>query len=116
AIHRADRDVGGTAPVLVVLDPAPGERLLRDILAVDIGLDADDPGAGMHELVPAAMLRQEYVVAVFSREVVASVELHAERRHVRPDIQRRRRELAALVAHGVFRIRNVTLVAVRGGE
>ena len=30
-----------------------------------------------------------------------------------PDIQCRRGELVALVAHGVFRVRNVTLVAVR---
>src|ERR1700721_2697758 len=42
AIHRADHHVRRAAPVLVVLDPTPGERLLRNVLAVRIGLDADD--------------------------------------------------------------------------
>src|SRR5208337_4900820 len=83
AIHRVDRHIGRAAPVLVVLDPAPGEGLLRDVLAIRVGLDADDPGAGVPELVPAAVLGEEDVVLELSREVVPGVELHPERRHVR---------------------------------
>ena len=32
AIHRVDRHIARATPVLVVLDPTPGERLLRDVL------------------------------------------------------------------------------------
>src|SRR3984957_602784 len=81
AIHRVDRHVSRAAPVLVVLDPTPSERLLRDVLAIRVGLDADDPGAGVHDLVPAAMLGEEDVVLELSREVVPGVELHPKRRH-----------------------------------
>src|ERR1700733_3681256 len=111
-IHRADRHISGAAPVLVVLDPTPRERLLRDVLAIRVGLDADNLGPSVHKLVPAAVLGEEDVVPVLSRETVPGVELHAQHPHVRPDVQGRRCELAALVAHGVFRIRNVALVTI----
>src|SRR5262249_40744390 len=44
---------------------------------------------------------------------IAGIELHAERRDVRAKLERRRRELRALVAHRELRIRNVALVAIR---
>src|ERR1700722_18289196 len=112
AIHRADRHIGRAAPVLVVLDPTPRERLLRSVLAIRIGLDAENSAPSVCELVPAPVLGEEDVVPVLRREAVPGIELHPEHPQVRSDVQNRRGELAALVAHGVFRIRNVTLVTV----
>ncbi|MGY4432102.1 hypothetical protein ACVWWO_004579 [Bradyrhizobium sp. F1.13.1] len=49
---------------------------------------------------------------VLGRELVAGIELHAERSDVSTEVQHRRRELGAFVAHRELGIRQVTLVAV----
>lgn len=49
--------------------------------------------------IPGAMLGDQNVVLVLGGELVAGIELHAERSDVGAEIQHGRRELGAFVAH-----------------
>src|SRR5579859_7887353 len=106
--------VRGTPEVfLVTVDPAGGKNLLlHDTLAVLVEDDADDAAALIFVPVPGAVLGDEDVVLVLGPELVAGVEFHAERRHVRAQLGRGRRELRALVSHGVDGIGDIPLVAI----
>ena len=59
------------------------------------------------------MFGDEDVVLVLGRKLAAGVELHPQRRHMRAEVQHRRRELRALVTHCEFRIFHVALMAMR---
>src|ERR1700761_276254 len=101
-------DVVGTAQeVLVALDPAIGKDLLLGILAVGIGRDANDASALILMPIPRAVFGDQDRVLVLGRELVAGIELHAERSDVRTEIEHGRRELRALVTHRELRIRHV---------
>src|SRR6185437_12561919 len=102
--------------LLTVEEAALREHRLLRVLAVRPDRDEDDAIAVLLVTVPRAVLGDEDAVLVLGRELVAGVELHAERRHVRSELDHRRRELGALVAHGELRIRRVALVAVRVAE
>ena len=66
--------------------------------------------------IPRAMLGDQDRVLVFRRKLIAGVELHAERGHVRTEVENRRRELRALMSHREFVIRRVALMAMRIAE
>src|SRR6185437_8436192 len=106
-------DVVRTAEIaLVALDPAGSEHFLLGILAVGSDVDAHDAAALVLVAIPGAVLSDQDRVLVLGGELVAGIELHAERSHVRAELEDRRGELRALVTHGEFRIGNVALVAI----
>src|SRR5882724_5384014 len=106
-------DVGRPAQItLVAFDPARGKDLLLGILAVRIGDYALDPRALIFVPIPGAMFGDEDVVLVLCRELIAGIELHAERSHMRAEVKNRRGELRTFVTHREFRIGQVALVAV----
>src|SRR5215470_3216163 len=87
-------DIRRTAEIaLVTLDPAGGEDLLLGILAVRPDDHALDARALVLVAIPRAVLGDEDIVLVVGREHVAGVELHAERRDMRAELDDRRREL-----------------------
>src|SRR6516162_7352208 len=106
------------APVIFALrvDPTRGENILLGVLAVWIDRDANDATTLELVTVPRTVLGDEDIVLVFRRELVASVELHAKRSHMRAKLIGRGRELRTLVPHGEFRIRNIALMAIRIAE
>ena len=77
---------------------------------------AHQPGALELMTIPGAVLGEDDVVLIVGRELVAGIELHAQRSDMRAELERRRRKLGALVSHGEFRVRNVALVAIRIAE
>src|SRR5262249_6284541 len=87
-------------------------HLLLGVLAGRIDRYEDDPIAVLLGPVPRAVLGEEDAVLVLGREHVAGVELHAERRDVRAELDHGRGELGALVAHTELGIGDVALVAV----
>src|SRR5258707_11040420 len=106
-------DVGGTAEIaLVAFEPAGGEDFLLGVLAVGPDDHALDARALVLMPVPGAVFGDEDVVLVLGGELIAGVELHAERRHMRAEIEDGRGELRALVTHREFRIRQIALVAI----
>ncbi len=66
--------------------------------------------------VPRAAHRDEDVVLVLGREHLARVEAHADRRDVRAELERRRRELLARAVLAELGIERVALVAVGVAE
>src|ERR1041385_7692907 len=118
--HRAvfrQHDVGGTAEIaLIALEPAFRKDLLLRVLTVGTDDDALDPRALVFMPVPGAVLGDEDVVLVLGGELIAGIELHAERRDMGAEVQHRRGELRALMPHREFRIRQVALVAIRIAE
>src|SRR4029077_7258101 len=78
---------------LFTLEPAGGEYFLLSILAVRIRGHAHDPRALVLMPVPGAVFGDEDVVLVLGGELIAGVELHAERCHMRPEIEHGWREL-----------------------
>src|SRR5882757_9127 len=114
--HRAvlgEHDVGRTAEIaLIAFEPAGGKDLLLGVLAVGTDDHALDACALVLVPVPGAMLGDEDVVLVLGGELVAGIELHAERRHMGAELGDRWRELRALVTHRKLRIRHIALVAI----
>src|SRR5439155_4194076 len=93
-------DVGGLAEIaLIAFEPAGSEDFLLGILAVGTDDHALDPGALVLMPVPGAVFGDEDVVLVLRRKLIAGIELHAERRHVRAELDDGWRELRALVTH-----------------
>src|SRR6266403_2878391 len=89
-----EHDVGRSAEIaLIAFDPAGRKDLLLGVLAVWTDDHALDAGALVFMPVPGAMLGNEDVVLVLGGELVAGIELHAERRHMGAQIGDRRREL-----------------------
>src|SRR6476620_6223320 len=108
-----EHDVGRTAEIaLIAFEPAGGKDLLLGVLAVGADDHALDAGALVFMPIPGAVFGDEDVVLVLGGKLVAGIELHAERGHMRAEIGYRRRELRALVTHREFRIRHVALVAI----
>ncbi len=67
----------------ITLEPAGRKDLRLGVLAVGIDDHALDPRALILVPVPGAVLGDQDVVLVLSGELIAGIELHAERRHVR---------------------------------
>src|SRR3954453_24089470 len=87
-------DVVGTAEIaLVALDPSGGEHLLLGVLAVWTDDHAHEAAALRVVTIPAAVLGDQDVVLVLGRELLAGIELHAERSDVSADVPHGRREL-----------------------
>src|SRR5262249_44619621 len=108
-----DDDVVGTAEIaLITLDPAFRKDLLLGVLAVRPDDHTLDPCALVFMPVPGAVFGDQDVVLVLGGELVAGIELHAERCDMGAELGGRSRELLALVPHREFRIGQVTLVAV----
>src|SRR6201988_2251808 len=108
-----DHDIRRAAEItLITLDPAFRKDLLLSVLAVRPDDHALDTRALILGPVPGAVLSDQDVVLVLGRELVASIELHAERRDMGAELGGRGRELLALVPHREFRIGHVTLMAV----
>src|SRR3984957_324918 len=106
-------DIVGPAEIaLVAFDPAGSEHFLLGILAIRADDYAHDPSALILMPVPGAVFGDQDVVLVVGGKLVAGVELHAERSHVRAEIEHRRGEFRALVTHRKLRVRRVALVAV----
>src|SRR3954463_8825462 len=81
-------DVGGTAEIaLIAFEPAGGKDLLLGVLAVGIDDHALDAGALVFMPIPRAVFGNEDVVLVLGGELIAGIELHAERRHMRAEIE-----------------------------
>src|ERR1700716_1170817 len=100
-------DVGRTAEIaLIAFEPAGGKDLLLGVLAVGTDDHALDAGALVFMPIPGAVFGNEDVVLVLGGELVAGIELHAERRHMRAELGDWRGELPALVTHRKFRIRH----------
>src|SRR5258705_1245171 len=116
--HRAilgENDVGRTAEIiLVALKPARCEDFLLGILAVGIDDHALDPRTLIFVPVPGPVFGDEDVVLVLGGELVAGIELHAERSDVGAEIEHRRGEFRTLVDHRKTRIGSVALGAIRG--
>src|SRR5258706_1906473 len=118
--HRAilgENDVGRTAEIiLVALKPARCEDFLLGILAVGIDDHALDPRTLIFVPVPGPVFGDEDVVLVLGGELVAGIELHAERSDVGAEIEHRRGEFRTLVTHRKLRIGSVALVAIGVAE
>src|ERR1700722_19025831 len=86
-------DIVRTAEIaLVAFDPAGSEHFLLGILAIRADDYAHDPSALILMPVPGAVFGDQDVVLVVGGKLVAGVELHAERSHVRAEIEHRRGE------------------------
>src|SRR6185437_11884756 len=86
-------DIVRTAEIaLVALDPAGSEHLLLGVLAVRTDDHAHDPAALVFMPVPGAVFGDQDVVLVLGGELVAGIELHAERSHVGAELEYRRGE------------------------
>src|SRR5262249_26854100 len=96
----------------IALDPARGKHFLLGILAVWPDDDAHDPSALILMPIPRAVFGDQDVVLILGRKLIAGIELHAERRDVSAEIERRRSKFRALVTHGELRIRQIALVAI----
>jgi hypothetical protein len=94
-------------------DPAGRENLLLGMLAVRIDDHTLDAAALIGVPLPRPVFGDEDIVLVLCRELIAGVELHAKRSHVGAQIDHRRRELTAFVAHREFRVGNIALMAMR---
>src|SRR5450432_3023876 len=106
-------DIGRPAEItLVAFEPARGKDLLLGVLAVRTDDDAFDARALIFVPVPGAVFGDEDVVLVLGGELVAGIELHAERSHMRAKIEHRRGEFRTFVTHRKLRIRQVALVAI----
>src|SRR6267378_2487229 len=118
--HRAilgENYVGRTAEIiLVALKPARCEDFLLGILAVGIDDHALDPRALIFVPVPGPVFGDEDVVLVLGGELVAGIELHAERSDVGAEIEHRRGEFRTLVTHRKLRRGSVALVAIGVAE
>src|SRR5580704_13066000 len=84
---------------LVAFDPAGCEHVLLGILAVRPDGDAHDASALVLMPVPRTMLGDQDRVLVLGGELVAGIELHAERGHMGAEIEHRRGELRTFVTH-----------------
>src|SRR6202166_2225948 len=108
-----ENDVVGPAEIaLVALDPAGCEHILLGVLSVRTDGDAHDASTLILMPVPRAVLGDQDRVLVLGGELVAGIELHAERRHMRAEIEYRRGEFRTFVTHRELRIRQVALVAI----
>src|SRR5712664_1098595 len=91
--HRAilgENDVGRPTEItLVALKPARCEDFLLGVLAIGIDDHALDPRALIFVPVPGSVFGDEDVVLVLGGKLVAGIELHAERSHVRAEIKHR---------------------------
>src|SRR5580704_14340969 len=85
AVRRL-KDIVGTAEDLLVVEPGAGKDGLLGVLAVGVDRDKDDPVAELLVPVPRTMLGDEHAVLVLGRELIAGIELHAERRDVRAEL------------------------------
>src|SRR5690348_1237458 len=110
------QDIGRAAEDLLVIQPCAGEDHLLRILAVRPDRNEDNPIAVLLVPVPRTVLGDEDPVLVLSRELVAGVEFHAERRDMVAEVHHRRREFGAFVAHAELRIDDVALVAIGVAE
>src|SRR6185312_8380980 len=113
---RRLQDIGRAAEDLLIIQPCAGEDRLLGILAVGPDRNEDNPIAVLLVPVPRTVLGDEDPVLVLSRELVAGVELHAERRDMVAEVHHRRREFGAFVAHAELRIDDVALVAIGVAE
>src|SRR5262245_34925774 len=103
-VHRS-------APDLIALQPAFGERLVLGHVALP-QRHHHHAEADLLAAVPRAALREEDAVLVLGGEHRASVELDTVARDVRAGLQQRRGELPARPALAELRIRDVALMAV----
>src|SRR5882762_201149 len=110
-------DIGRAAEIaLVAFEPAGREHVLLRILAVGPDGDPHDPGALIFMPVPRAVFGDQDTVLVLGGKLAAGIELHAERSHMRTEIEHGRREFRTFVTHRELRIRQVALVAIRIAE
>src|ERR1700688_2830582 len=108
-----ENDVVGPAEIaLVALDPAGCEHILLGVLSVRTDGDAHDASTLILMPVPRAVLGDQDRVLVLGGKLVAGIEFHAERSHMRAEIKYRRGEFRTLVTHRELRIRQVALVAI----
>src|SRR5439155_10276746 len=105
---RVDR----SAPDLVALQPALGERL---VLGHVTGAERHHhhAEADLRRAVPGAALGEKRTVRVLGREHRAGVELHTVPGHVWPRLDERRRELTAGASLAELGVEDVALVAER---
>src|SRR3954462_11331022 len=81
-------DIGRTAEIaLVAFEPARREDFLLGVLAVGTDDDPLDAGTLIFVPIPGAVLGDEDVVLVLGGELIAGIELHAERSHVSAEIE-----------------------------
>src|ERR1700730_3635864 len=93
-VGNADRtvlgmdDMGGPAEIaLVAFEPAGCEHILLGVLAVGTDGDAHDPRALIFMPVPRAVFGDQDRVLVLGGKLVAGIELHAERSHMRAEVK-----------------------------
>src|SRR6266850_6203762 len=110
-------DIGRAAEIaLVAFEPAGREHLLLGIPAVGPDGDTHDTGTLIFMPIPRAVFGDQDAVLVLGGKLAAGVELHAERSHMRTEIEHGRREFRTFVTHRELRIRQVALVAIRVAE
>src|ERR1700730_15739489 len=106
-------DIGRPAEIaLVAFEPAGCEYILLGVLAVGTDGDAHDACTLLLMPVPRAVFGDQDRVLVLGGKLVAGIELHAERSHMRAEIEHRRGEFRTFVTHREFRIRQVALMAI----
>src|SRR5712664_4269985 len=85
-------DIGRAAEIaLVAFEPAGREHVLLGILAVGPDGDTHDPRPLVFMPIPRAVLGDQDTVLIVGGKLTAGVELHAERSHMRTEIEHRRR-------------------------
>src|SRR5260221_9701931 len=89
-VFRLDDIVRPAEIALVAFDPAGCEHFLLGILAVRTDDHTNDPPALIFMPVPRAVFGDQDVVLVLCGKLVAGIELHAERSHMRAEIEYRR--------------------------
>src|ERR1700692_3940929 len=97
---------------LVAFDPTGCEYFLLGVLAVRTDGHAHDPTSLIFMPVPRTVLGDQDRVLVVGGKLVAGIELHAERSHMRAEIEHRRGEFRNFVTHREVRIRQVALMAI----
>src|SRR5260370_5114090 len=106
-------DIGRPAEIaLVAFEPAGSEHIVFGVLAVRTDGHAHDARTLIFMPVPRAVLGDQNAVLVLGGKLIAGVELHAERSHMRAEIEHRRCEFRTFVTHRELRIRQVALVAI----
>src|SRR3982074_3834531 len=106
-------DIGRPAEIaLVAFEPAGCEHVLLGVLAVGTDGDPHDPRTLIFMPVPRAVFGDQDRVLVLGGKLLAGIELHAERSHMRAEIEHRRCEFRTLVTHRELRSRQVALMAI----
>src|SRR5260370_5650807 len=99
-------DIGRAAEItLVAFDPAGREHVLLGALAVRTDGHAHDTTALIFMPVPRAVFGDQDRVLVLGGKLASGIELHAERSHMRAELEHGRGEFRTLVTHRELWIR-----------